>query len=125
RVGAWVTTVALTLRGKTAAATGNSYVSVEYSQRRGRVSGGQAEMLPPACASRGGVALRRATRRLAVRPGERGGKNGVDALEEPPDLAAFAVRRAVPQGRPERFRVRGRAALHAAPRGRQEGRAGP
>src|SRR5262249_40900168 len=111
---------ALTLRGQTAATAANSYVSVEDSQRRGRMSSGPAEMLPPACALRRGVALRRARGWLAVRPGERSGKSGVDALEEPPDLAAFAVRHAVPQSRQQRFGVFGRAALHATPLGRQE-----
>src|SRR5262249_25587063 len=79
-----------------------------------RMSAGAARAL------RRGVALRPTTRRLAVRPGRRRGKNGVDAPEEPPDRAAVALRHAAPQGREHGLPIFGRAPLHATPLGRQE-----
>src|SRR5262245_13858288 len=67
-----------------------------------------------------GLALRRAPGRLAIRNGLRRGKDLVNALEEPLDLAGVAVRHAVLQDGEDLLRILGRAPLHALPLGRQE-----
>src|SRR5262249_22152092 len=66
------------------------------------------------------TALGRTTARLTISFGGRFGKGPVDALEEPLDLPAVAVRHAAPQGCANRLRIFGRAPLHAPSLGRQE-----